>query len=96
MVFGRLKFYLCIPFELVHLAKENKCLWDPSLKQWYTYDENHKLLETYQLVFLDKFVFADKDYIKQHGGRYNAELKAWYTHVTNEKLFKYTTFDNMG
>ena len=94
--FGKLKFYVCIPFELIDLAKQHKCLWDPSFKQWYTYDENHTLLEKYQLVYLDKFIFADKDYIKQNGGRYNGDRKVWYTYVTNEKLFKYASFDDMG
>ena len=77
-----------LQIELVVNYGEQKNLncgkWNPSCKKWSSNEETDA--NKYGRINLAKTTYDDKEFIKEHGGKWDANNKCWYTYNSNKSL----------
>jgi hypothetical protein len=64
--------------------------WNNKKKEWY-HDQDEaptEVINKYRRIYLD-VPFDEKDFVKENGGRWDANKKKWHTIASNEALQKY-------
>jgi hypothetical protein len=96
--------YLHVPYNDKELAKSHGARWDMDMRQWYVRgevpEELQEFLNPTKTAPIDEkdrvylFVkFKDKDLVKRHGARWDADKKQWYVEKDKvpDELQKFTT-----
>ena len=83
-----------IPYELKHIANENKLKFDSTLKKFVInehHDNYNEIIELFEIVYL-KNNFELKETYKANNGKWDVIKKKWYTFKSNEKLSEHIIF----
>jgi hypothetical protein len=95
-------FNLDIPYDKKDSINKDGLVWVKEKKIWisknYTYDEVKNLQWIpYIIVYLNS-KYEDKDFVKEHGGKWDPDIKQWYTNINNTMLkdfMKYNSLEEM-
>ena len=95
-------FNLDIPFEKKDLINKDGLVWVKEKKVWlsknYTYDEVKDLPWTEFIIVYLNAKYDDKDFVKEHGAKWDPDIKQWYTNINNVMLkdfMPYTSLEEM-
>ena len=79
------KYFLdLLPYEKADIARKNGFKFDVNTKKWYTFDENHQLLNNFKRKVIDF-----KQYRKENFLYFDGDTKEWYTYSSNETFNKF-------